>query len=53
MLAGVALKLGNVAIGDMFGWLIFIGVFIGVSKFKLHPLLSIIGSGILGIVLYA
>jgi len=53
MLAGVALKLGNVAIGDMFGGLIFIGVFIGVSKFKLHPLLGIIGSGILGIVLYA
>lgn len=48
----VAIKLGKSAVIDWFSWGIMLIVVLGIQKFKIHPLLCILGSGILGVIIY-
>jgi chromate transporter len=52
LVAFAALVIGNTALHDVKGYLITAIAFIAVFIFKIHPILVIISSGILGIMLY-
>lgn len=53
MIIGVAIKLSKTAIIDVYSILILIGVIIGIQKFRVHPLICIGLSGIIGIIVYS
>lgn len=53
MILTVAIKLGKVAMQDIYAIIIGGAVLIAIQKFRVHPLICILGSGIIGIVLYA
>lgn len=52
MIFTVALKLGKVAVADGISIGIMAATMIAILKFRWHPLLCILGSGIIGIVVY-
>lgn len=52
MIIGVALKLSKTAIIDIYSVLILIAVIISIQKFRVHPLICIGISGIIGIMVY-
>ena len=52
MILGVTYKLGSVAIVDKWSVAICVGVILLVGKMKVHPIVSIVLSGLAGIVIY-
>jgi len=53
MIIGVAIKLSKTGIVDKYSLMILIAVIVAIQKFRIHPLLCIITSGIIGIAVYS
>jgi len=52
LIAAALVKIGKVSVVDIKGAVIALLVFAGVYKFKVNPILALVGSGFLGVILY-